>query len=55
MPIADTDQCSRGSELEMGYSAQSAKKEADRCLQCGLICYLHAPESERDQAAATGT
>jgi Na+-translocating ferredoxin:NAD+ oxidoreductase RNF subunit RnfB len=55
MHLADADQLSGGSELEMGYSAQSATKEADRCLQCGLICYLHTSESEQDQAAATGT
>jgi NADPH-dependent glutamate synthase beta subunit-like oxidoreductase len=55
MPLADANQLSRGSELEMGYSAQSAQKEADRCLQCGLICYLHTPGSVQDQAAATGT
>jgi NADPH-dependent glutamate synthase beta subunit-like oxidoreductase len=55
MPLADANQLSRGSELEMGYSAQSAKQEADRCLQCGLICYLHTTESGQDQTAATGT
>jgi NADPH-dependent glutamate synthase beta subunit-like oxidoreductase len=55
MPLADAGQLSGGAELELGYSAQSAQKEADRCLRCGLICYLHAPESEQDQAVATGT
>jgi hypothetical protein len=55
MPLADANQLSRGSELEMGYTARAAQKEADRCLQCGLICYLHTSESEQDQAAATGT
>ncbi len=54
MPMADVNQLSRGSELEMGYSPQTAKKEADRCLQCGLICYQHTAESQQDQAAATG-
>jgi hypothetical protein len=26
-------------EIEKGYSEKMAKTEADRCLQCGLICY----------------
>jgi hypothetical protein len=26
-------------EIALGYSEDQAKKEADRCLQCGLICY----------------
>lgn len=26
-------------EIELGYSDSQAIKEADRCLQCGLICY----------------
>jgi NADPH-dependent glutamate synthase beta subunit-like oxidoreductase len=55
MPLADADQLSGGSELEMGYSSQPAQKEAARCLQCGLICYLHKPEAEQDQVAATST
>ncbi|MFW6011573.1 MAG: RnfABCDGE type electron transport complex subunit B [Desulfosalsimonas sp.] len=26
-------------EVEMGFSEQQAKAEADRCLRCGVICY----------------
>ena len=26
-------------ELEKGFSEEAARKEAARCLQCGLICY----------------
>lgn len=26
-------------EIEIGYSEEEALKEANRCLQCGLICY----------------
>ena len=29
----------RGEEIEKGFSEEVARKEADRCLQCGLICY----------------
>ncbi len=39
MPLAthsDTD-----NELELGFSEATAKTEAERCLQCGLICYRH--------------
>ena len=28
-----------GAELELGFNDLLAKTEADRCLQCGLICY----------------
>jgi NADPH-dependent glutamate synthase beta subunit-like oxidoreductase/NAD-dependent dihydropyrimidine dehydrogenase PreA subunit len=33
-------------ELEKGFSSEQAQEEADRCLQCGLICYLHDDTSE---------
>jgi NADPH-dependent glutamate synthase beta subunit-like oxidoreductase len=36
-------------ELEAGFTEEQARAEADRCLQCGLICYAHtarpAPET----------
>ena len=36
MPLADgTD----AGELEKGFGEEMARREADRCLQCGLICY----------------
>jgi len=28
-----------GDELAIGYTEEMAKREADRCLDCGLICY----------------
>ena len=30
-----------GVELELGLDEAAARREADRCLQCGLICYRH--------------
>lgn len=27
-------------ELEKGFSEENARKESNRCLQCGLICYV---------------
>ena len=53
MPLADSHQLTRGSESEKGYSKQTAQAEADRCLQCGLICYLQDSDSEQDLPAAS--
>ncbi len=33
-------------EVELGYSEQQARKEADRCLRCGVICYAAKQHSE---------
>ena len=34
MPLAP-----EGVEIEKGFDKAQAMAEADRCLQCGLICY----------------
>ena len=43
-------------ELEKGLDEQAARKEAGRCLQCGLICYRKYPpkkqENEKEEIAA---
>jgi formate dehydrogenase beta subunit len=39
MPLCSPSEASAGSELELGFNEAVAKKEAARCLQCGLICY----------------
>jgi hypothetical protein len=49
MPLAGPSQTAFGGELEKGFSAEAAKLEADRCLQCGLICYRRDPEQETSQ------
>jgi len=49
MPLADAGQTAQDLELEKGFSPDAAKAEAERCLQCGLICYL------RDKACASST
>ena len=54
MPLAPADQVNQGKELEKGFDAATAKAEAERCLQCGLICYRHQSEDERPKAAANG-
>ncbi len=53
MPTANPNQISQGMEMERGYSKTEAQAEANRCLQCGLICYKHeAPESAVQEAAS---
>ena len=39
MPIADAKELAETGQLEKGFSEETAKNEAERCLQCGLICY----------------
>jgi len=41
-PVEDLDECK---EIEKGFTKEAAQKEAQRCLQCGLICYARS-ESE---------
>jgi len=33
------------SELEQGFTKKQAKKEAERCLECGLVCYKHSEDT----------
>jgi formate dehydrogenase (NADP+) beta subunit len=39
MPLASAPERLMDTEIEKGFSEKMAEKEADRCLQCGLICY----------------
>jgi formate dehydrogenase (NADP+) beta subunit len=39
MPLAKVLDPTTGNDLEMGFTQAKAKSEAERCLQCGLICY----------------
>ncbi len=50
MPLSSTPDPEATEELEKGFSEEMARKEADRCLQCGLICY----KKTADEAAVTG-
>jgi NADPH-dependent glutamate synthase beta subunit-like oxidoreductase/Na+-translocating ferredoxin:NAD+ oxidoreductase RNF subunit RnfB len=43
MPICSGPELKRCGEIERGFSEDTARKEAGRCLQCGLICYRMAP------------
>lgn len=40
-------------ELEKGFTPEQAKTEANRCLQCGLICYLHTDEATGGASAVS--
>ncbi len=52
MPLADSGEIARDSELEQGFSPAMAATEAKRCLQCGLICYLREPGKKEEEAVA---
>jgi NADPH-dependent glutamate synthase beta subunit-like oxidoreductase len=52
MPASDERMLAQGAELEKGFGADQADGESNRCLQCGLICYLHESEGPQKQLAA---
>jgi len=49
MPISSPSELLTGSELEKGYAEVEARAEADRCLQCGLICYRQTDMEDKPQ------
>ena len=49
MPVCASKELAECGELEIGFDEATARREADRCLQCGLICYLHS-ESDSQKA-----
>ena len=49
MPICSGKELAVCGEVERGFSAAMAKEEADRCLQCGLICYEHTQKASVDE------
>ena len=51
MTVAGPAELSAGKELEKGYTAEDARAEANRCLQCGLICYKRTELEETSPAA----
>ena len=53
MPICSGKELAARGEIERGFSADMAQKEASRCLQCGLICYEHtAPAAEKEESTS---
>jgi NADPH-dependent glutamate synthase beta subunit-like oxidoreductase len=51
MPICSGPELKRCGEIERGFAEDTARKEAGRCLQCGLICYRTAPAKKPADAA----
>ncbi len=41
MPVRSPKETGDVIELEKGFDEHMARKEAGRCLRCGLICYMH--------------
>lgn len=52
MPICSGSELALRGEVEPGFNEDAARKEAGRCLQCGLICYRKAPARTAPAAAA---
>jgi len=52
MPMARPGEARPGPELELGYTREMALAEASRCLQCGLVCYLHTEDAAKDKENA---
>jgi len=55
MPMANENQVAKGAELEQGFDAARAQSESNRCLQCGLICYLRESQAEETPTAAANS
>jgi len=53
MPVCTGTELMRCGEVERGFSEDAARKEAGRCLQCGLICYRQAPPKKRTDVAVS--
>jgi hypothetical protein len=51
MPLCREAQYRQGLEIEQGFDEAAARREAARCLQCGLICYRHQAEATGDAPA----
>jgi formate dehydrogenase beta subunit len=54
MPICSGKQLAACGEIERGFTAEMARAEASRCLQCGLICYEHTAVPAQGKAEAVG-
>ena len=48
--VMPADFSPEAAELEKGFDEHTARSEAARCLQCGLICYRHYDAGEQPSA-----
>jgi formate dehydrogenase (NADP+) beta subunit len=53
MPQSSSQELIHGEEIEKGFDETRARKEASRCLKCGLICYQHSSNKQDVQIQAT--
>jgi len=51
MPLCSGQELAVCGEIERGFSEEMARAEADRCLQCGLICYERAAGAMAEEPA----
>jgi len=52
MPLCSGRELAACGEIERGFNRETARAEASRCLQCGLICYEHSAEIEEKEESA---
>jgi formate dehydrogenase (NADP+) beta subunit len=50
MPLRSPKDAGDVIELEKGFDEHMARKEAGRCLRCGLICYMHTGKKKTKAA-----
>ncbi|GAF71588.1 unnamed protein product, partial [marine sediment metagenome] len=55
MPIYSGKQLEEYGEIEGGFSEETAQIEAERCLQCGLICYESTTEMDSQEESMAST
>ena len=55
MPICSGKELAICGEIERGFSADMAREEASRCLQCGLICYEHSAGADQAEESTNAS
>ncbi|MFO8085596.1 MAG: FAD-dependent oxidoreductase [Desulfobacterales bacterium] len=50
MPLRAPQETGSAIELEKGFDEHMARREAGRCLRCGLICYMHTGKKKAKAA-----
>jgi len=50
MPLRGLHDEGKHAEIELGFDENTARFESGRCLQCGLICYRHTPQTAKKVA-----
>lgn len=50
MPLRSLKEAGDVLEIEKGFDEHMARKEAGRCLRCGLICYMHTGKKKTKAA-----